>query len=212
VIFFVPCSPSAQITEKPLLPPRTRAGLDLSAEIDTLAGFSDVALRGLKVKLSKRGDKLVAIDGRGTLDGGKPLAVSLQNVANEPRRLRADATDAGQAMRLVGFYPNMQGGRVRLEVNLDGKGPAEKTGTLWVEDFRVLGDPVVSEVIGSAEAGGVPTGNPQHTPGRPGKRRISTPCAYRSPSATAVRSGRQLHEGRSRRRQPVRKVDFKPAG
>jgi hypothetical protein len=38
-------------------------------------------------------------------------------------------------------------------VILDGTGPAEKTGTLWVEDFKVLGDPIVSEVVSSADQG-----------------------------------------------------------
>ena len=56
-------------------------------------------------------------------------------------------------MKLVNFYPNMQGGRLHLEVNLDGTGPAEKTGTLWVDDFKVLGDPIVSEVVSSADQG-----------------------------------------------------------
>jgi hypothetical protein len=36
-------------------------------------------------------------------------------------------------------------------VNLDGKGDAEKTGTLWVENFRILGDPVISEVFSGAD-------------------------------------------------------------
>ena len=140
-----------QITEKPLPPLKARAGVDLSAEIETLAGFSEVSLRGLRLKLSKRADKLVAVDARGTLDGGKPLTVSLLNTPNQPRRLRADSPDAGQAMRLVGFYPNMQGGHVRLEVNLDGTGLAEKTGTLIVDDYRIWGDPVASEVLGSVD-------------------------------------------------------------
>ncbi len=142
-----------QFTEKPLQQLKPRAGLDVSAEIETLAGYSDVSLRGLKLKLSNRADRLVALEGRGTLDGGKPLVVSLVQVPNEPRRLRVDTPDAGQAMRLIGFYPNMQGGRGRLDVNLDGKGAAEKTGTLLVEDFRVLGDPVVSELLSGAEFG-----------------------------------------------------------
>ncbi|HPG89565.1 MAG TPA: AsmA-like C-terminal region-containing protein, partial [Hyphomicrobium sp.] len=43
------------------------------------------------------------------------------------------------------------GGRLRLEINLDGKGAAEKTGVLWVDQFKVLGDPIVSEVVGSAD-------------------------------------------------------------
>jgi hypothetical protein len=40
---------------------------------------------------------------------------------------------------------------VRLAVNLEGKGAAEKTGILWVDDFRILGDPVVSEVFSNTD-------------------------------------------------------------
>ena len=69
---------------------------------------------------------------------------------NGARTLFAESSDAGQAFKLAGFYRNVIGGRVRLEVNLDGKGAAEKTGVLWVDNFRVLGDPVVTEVIASA--------------------------------------------------------------
>jgi hypothetical protein len=59
--------------------------------------------------------------------------------------------DAGQLFKLVGFYPNAVGGAVNLEVNLDGQGAAERTGTLWVRDFVVLGDPVVTEVLQTAD-------------------------------------------------------------
>ncbi len=134
-------------------PQKPRDGIDLEAEIGTVIGFSEVALRGVKVKLSKRGEKLTGLDVRGTLDGGKPLAVVLREDKDQPRKLLANSTDAGQAFKLIDFYPNIQGGRVRLEVNLDGKGAAEKTGVLWVEDFRILGDPVVSEVFSGADEG-----------------------------------------------------------
>jgi hypothetical protein len=130
---------------------RPRDGIDLEAEISNLIGFSEVNLRSVKLKLSKRGEKLTALDVRGQLDGGKPLAVALRQDPGQPRQLLADSTDAGQAFKLIDFYPNIQGGRVRLEVNLDGKGPAEKTGVLYVEDFRILGDPVVSEVFSNAD-------------------------------------------------------------
>src|SRR5207249_3830857 len=69
----------------------------------------------------------------------------------QPRRLRAEAMDAGLFFKLVGFYPNAVGGAMNLEVNLDGEGPAERTGTLWARDFLVLGDPIVSEVLQSAD-------------------------------------------------------------
>ncbi len=71
----------------------------------------------------------------------------MQQAANEPRKLVVMTDDAGQAFRLIGFYPNLQGGQMRLDINLDGRGAAEKTGLLYVRDFRILGDPVVSEVL-----------------------------------------------------------------
>lgn len=132
---------------------RPAAGFDFEGDIDTVIGFQEVSLRSLKMRLTKRGDKLVTLDARGTLDGGNQLALALRPASNgEPRKLLADSTDAGQVFKLIGFYPNMQGGRVRLEVNLDGRGPAEKTGILWVDQFRILGDPVVAEVLNSADS------------------------------------------------------------
>ena len=40
-----------------------------------------------------------------------------------------------------------------LEVFLDGRDAADKAGTLWAQDFAVLGDPVFSEVIQPTDAG-----------------------------------------------------------
>jgi hypothetical protein len=142
-----------QLSENVPKPKNPREGIDLDAEIGTVIGHSEVSLRGLKVKLGKRGERLTALDARGTLDGGKPFAVVLRQDPGQPRKLFADSMDAGQAFKLIDFYPNIQGGRVRLEINLEGKGAAEKTGTLWVEDFRILGDPVVSEVFSNADEG-----------------------------------------------------------
>jgi hypothetical protein len=53
----------------------------------------------------------------------------------------------------VNFYPNMTGGKMQLDVGLDGAGPAEKTGVLVVDNFRILGDPIVTEVVSSADEG-----------------------------------------------------------
>jgi hypothetical protein len=76
---------------------------------------------------------------------GKPLEVGLSQATGTPRRLVAVSDDAGSVFRLVNFYPHMQGGSMRLEVNLDGRGPAEKTGILLVERFNILGDPTITE-------------------------------------------------------------------
>jgi hypothetical protein len=129
---------------------KSSAGTNLSVEIANVIGGSEVSLRGFKMKLATRADKLSAFDAKGTLDGGAPFAAVLDQTGGT-RRMLVDSTDAGQVMKVMDFYPNMQGGRLRLEVNLDGKGPAEKTGVLWVDNFRVLGDAIVSEVVGSTD-------------------------------------------------------------
>src|SRR5581483_10578762 len=123
---------------------KARPGLDLKAEIDTVVGFSDTTLRNVRMSLQKRANKLTTLDVRGVLEGGKPFAAEVRTEPGQSRRLRAEAMDAGLIFKLVGFYPNAVGGIMNLEVNLDGQGPAERTGTLWARDFLVLGDPIIS--------------------------------------------------------------------
>lgn len=138
--------------KSPSKPGKPPAGMDIDAEIGNVLGHSDVYLRGVHIKMSRRADKITALDLRGTLDGGAPIAVTMASKPGEPRRLLADTTDAGQAIKMIGVYPNLQGGRGRLDVNVDGAGNADKYGTLWVESFNILGDPVVAEVLSSSPA------------------------------------------------------------
>ena len=139
-------------------PGKSRSGIDLEANVDTVLGHGEVSLRGLKLTLARRAGKLTALDARGTLDGGAPVAAVLDKDSAGQRRIRVDSTDAGRLFKLTGFYPNIQGGRVQIEVNVEGEGAAEKTGTLWVRDFRVLGDSVIAEVVSSVDEGRPPIG------------------------------------------------------
>lgn len=128
-------------------------GLQLDAEIENVLGYADVGLRRFKLRLAQKGGKLTKLDARGTLDGGAPLTAVFSE-SSGTRKIVAESPDAGQAMRLIGFYSNIRGGEVKLDVDLDAPGAAEKTGTLWVRDFKILGDPVVSEVFSSAPGDG----------------------------------------------------------
>jgi hypothetical protein len=135
---------------------KVRPGLDLKAEIVTVVGYSDTTLRNVTMRMQKRANKLTSLDVRGVLEGGKPFAAEVRSEPGQSRRLRAEAKDAGLVFKLVGFYPNAVGGAMNLEVNLDGQGAAERTGTLWARDFLVLGDPIISEVLQNAD--GTPSG------------------------------------------------------
>jgi hypothetical protein len=127
-------------------------GAHISVDLANVIGSSDVSLRNLKMEIETRNGSLSSLDAKGTLDGNAPLVAKLDQSAGS-RRLVVTSNDAGQVMKLVNFYPNMQGGRMRLDVALDGSGPAEKTGILVVDNFTVLGDPIVTEVVSSADSG-----------------------------------------------------------
>src|SRR4029079_3944238 len=90
--------------------------------------------------------KLVALDIEGALNGDAPVAVKLAHVSGS-RVINAESRDAGSAFRLVGFYPSISGGEASLQVNLDAGDAGSKSGTLWVRNFDLLGDAVVSDVL-----------------------------------------------------------------
>lgn len=149
--FFRSLFSAGQITDRVLPAPKHQPGLDLSVEIDTIVGFTDTNLKNVQFSLKRRGDKVVALQASGALsDSGVPVNAEIR-MQNGTRMLHASSADAGSAFRLIGFYPNMRGGNGVLDVNLDGRGAAEKTGRLRASQFTILGDPVVSEVLQGSE-------------------------------------------------------------
>ena len=135
-----------------VVPPRKdQPGTDIKVEIDTVIGHSEISMRNVRLQAQRRAGKLVTLNATAAIDGGKPLAVSVVQSATSQRKMVATSDDAGQVFRLVGFYPNMNSGQMRLEVNLDGQGTAEKTGLLFVQRFQILGDTVVGQVLQSPD-------------------------------------------------------------
>lgn len=129
---------------------RPAKGVEVEAEISTVLGYQESALKDLKIKMTSRDQKVVALDARASLPGGKTFKAVIPRVADD-RRLYAESDDAGRMFKVVGFYPNARGGDLRVEVALDGSGPAEKTGQLVVENFQILGEQVFNELASSGQ-------------------------------------------------------------
>jgi hypothetical protein len=141
--FFVP-------TERP---DRERPGLDLRAEFETVIGFFETSARGVRLTMQKRANKLVQLDMRASLAGGKQIEATVRPEPGRPRTMVARSNDAGQVFKLVGFLQHALGGDMTLEVNIDGKGLAERTGTLSATRFALLGDAVSLETAPAAGRG-----------------------------------------------------------
>ena len=123
-------------------------GLDLDVQIGNVLGFWQTSLKSVRLDLSKRGGKMVALNASGTMDGGKHLRVVVKRKQSR-RRLVASSNDAGQVFKLIGFYPNIRNGSLQAVVDLDRQGKVERAGEMLVRKFNILGDPVLSEVIQS---------------------------------------------------------------
>lgn len=149
--FFRSLFSAGKLSEDQPEPPSEEPGLDLRVEIDTVFGHFDSTVKSVTIEAKRRAGKLSYLDVSGRLNGSAPVAVRVEQKQGEPRYLLAEATDAGTAFRLVGFYPAIQGGQTSLRVNLDGSGPAEKTGRLFVQNFLITGDQVVGQVLSSVE-------------------------------------------------------------
>lgn len=133
--------------------------VDLTARLGTVIGFYDTTLSDAQLTAKKRNGKLVALAATGKLGGRAPVTVNLDSNKGV-RRIRAESADAGAAFRLIGFYPKVSGGQASLEVNLDAEQSGLKSGTLWANNFDVLGDSVVSDVLTDPQsAAALGTGN-----------------------------------------------------
>lgn len=141
--------------------PSRSGGIDIDASFDTVSGVPDVIntaaadplLRKVRLRMSRRGDDLQDLQFSGRHDNGLVLKASMKATAGAPRTLVVEAEDAGEALKLIGIYRHMAGGDGRLEINLDGAGAAERRGVMNVRRFRVLSDPIVSDVVYAYDEG-----------------------------------------------------------
>lgn len=130
-------------------------GLELDAAFETVLGFGEVKLKQAEIRVSKRAGRVVSMTARGRLPDGGELKSGIETLDGQ-RQLVVRSTNAGDLLRMVNFYPNMRKGTLRLQLALDGAASDIRRGTLNIEKFDLVGDPVVSEVILAAGDPGRP--------------------------------------------------------
>lgn len=124
---------------------KSTGAMDLDARIDTVIGVNDTTVRQVHLKMRRRGDQMTGLELTGVLDGGQPIEGSMR--PGQGRIVHVHTGDAGQALRTIGFYSSMVGGKGDLWINLDARGGAERSGQIQVTRFRILGDPIVNELV-----------------------------------------------------------------
>ena len=183
-----------------------REGFDVHAEFDTVLGSLGTSLRNVKLSMQKRHGRMTQletrgalVDGRGRQQSGKQLEAYVRPEPGRPRMLVAKSNDAGTVFKLVGFLPHVVGGEMQLEVNLDGKGPAERSGLLVATHFHMLGNEMGPDPFKTAEQAprkrAVERENPVQRPARAVRRRPGPVLARGRPTERpGVQRNRQRHD------------------
>ncbi|MGJ5179666.1 DUF3971 domain-containing protein [Bradyrhizobium oligotrophicum] len=141
---------------------KARSNLDFDAEVKlgAVAGFNGEALRGVDLKLSKRGGAFKSFNLNGKVGRDTPVTADLRvgrDAADQRGRRQGreviylSTNDAGALLRFADTYSKVQGGQLELAMEPPTADPAPKEGLINIRDFSVRGE----QQLDRAVAGGV---------------------------------------------------------
>jgi hypothetical protein len=129
--------------------------VDLDVKIGTVAGFHGETLRGLDLRLSRRGGTITNFALNAKLGRDTPLNGDLRGRAGSTRQvLFLETNDAGAFFRFNDIYPKIVGGEMWVAMDPQTADQAPQDGILNIRDFAVRGEASLDRVAG-AQASGV---------------------------------------------------------
>ena len=95
--FFRSLFSAGQFTDDGSSEPADPFGIDLAADINSVVGFYDTTARNVHVTFKKRNGRIVALDGKGDLNGKTPAAVTLVT-SGGAREIKAEVARRGRGL------------------------------------------------------------------------------------------------------------------
>jgi len=133
------------------------ADLDLDVKIGAVIGFHGEALRGMDLRLARRGGQVkgFALNAKHGVDA--TLTGDLRGRAGARQVLFFDSADAGALLRFTDTYSRMIGGQIWAAMDPPTLDQAPQEGLMNVRDFTVRGEAALDRVVAGAP-GGQPAG------------------------------------------------------
>ncbi len=134
--------------------------LDLEIKVGTVAGHNGETLRGLDLKLSRRGGRIRTFTMTSKIGRDTPLNGDLRVRARDNHQvIYFETDDAGALFRFTDMYPRMFGGQMWVAMDPPTQEQSPQIGTLFIRSFVVRGEPALERVVsgapGTAGANGV---------------------------------------------------------
>ena len=128
--------------------------IDLDIKLGTVAGFHGETLRGLDLKLSRRGGVVTNFTLNAKLGRDTPLIGDMRGRAGSAARCSIiETSDAGALFRFTDIYSTIIGGQMWMAMDPPSAEQAPQDGILNVRDFTVRGEAALDRVAPARRPG-----------------------------------------------------------
>ena len=125
--------------------------LDLDFKLGTVAGHNGETLRGLDLKLSRRGGRIRSFAMASKIGRDTPLNGDLRVRSRDNHQvIYFETDDAGALFRFTDMYPRMSGGQMWVAMDPPTQEQSPQIGTLYIRRFSVRGEPALEKVVSGA--------------------------------------------------------------
>jgi hypothetical protein len=129
--------------------------IDIDVKLATLTGYNVEALRGLELRLSRRGGHVRNFGMIGKLGNNASLMGDLRAYPGGRQVMYLESSDAGALLRFTDTYSRVNGGQLWMALDPPTAEQSPQEGVLNVRDFSVRGEEKLERV---ASSGGDPSG------------------------------------------------------
>jgi hypothetical protein len=128
--------------------------LDVDAKIGAVAGFNGEALRGLELKMSKRGGNVKSLNVNAKIGRDTPLTADMRTRSDQRggrQVIYMETGDAGALFRFTDMYPKMVGGQMWIALDPPTKDQAPQEGVVNIKDFAVRGEAALDRIASQGQ-------------------------------------------------------------
>jgi hypothetical protein len=129
--------------------------LDLDVKIGAIAGYNGEALRGVELKLSRRGGNVRSFSMNARIGRDSPLIGDLRLRSRDNHQVAyIETDDAGALFRFTDLYPRMEGGKMWLAMDPPSQSNTPQIGVLNIRNFVVRDERGLDRVVASSPVAG----------------------------------------------------------
>ena len=126
---------------------RKTPDIDLDMKLGAVVGFNGEALRGLDLKLSRRGGEVRSLDLSAKIGRDASFTADLRGVATGRRAIDLETGDAGALFRFTDVYSRMDGGQMTTVMDPPSANNPAQLGTLSVRNFTVHDESQLEQAV-----------------------------------------------------------------